>query len=103
MSTRRALAAIKRVVKRLKLKGHLHTFRHSFISNALANGTTVTMLKSWVGHVSDKILALYTHVSDTDSTAAMQRLVERLEETKTKQDARESEGIESVQFQHNRG
>src|SRR3954471_18194947 len=37
-SDRRALAHLKVVLKKLNLPGHLHTFRHSFISHALTAG-----------------------------------------------------------------
>ena len=35
---RRLLEYLKRVPNRLGLKGHIHTFRHSFISHALMQG-----------------------------------------------------------------
>ena len=73
---RRLLAALKRVLKGLGLPGKLHTFRHSFISNALLKGTPVAVVKAWVGHVSDEVLRLYTHVHDAASRAAMRRLTE---------------------------
>jgi integrase/recombinase XerD len=38
ISERRLLDYLKRVLKRLGLKGHLHTFRHAFISHALTSG-----------------------------------------------------------------
>ena len=71
---RRLLAALKAVLKRLCLPGKLHTFRHYFISNALANGTPEAIVRKWVGHVDQKIMEMYTHMSDPASKAAMQRL-----------------------------
>lgn len=53
--------------------GKLHTFRHSFISKALAAGIPNATVRAWGGHVSDAILALYTHVLDGQSQAAIQR------------------------------
>ena len=38
VSERRLLVSIKRVLKGLGIKGHLHTFRHAYISHALSNG-----------------------------------------------------------------
>lgn len=61
---RRALSALKRVVKRLELTGHLHTFRHTFVSQALMRGVPEPVVREWVGHVDPEIIRLYTHVSD---------------------------------------
>ena len=73
---RRLLGALKRVLKKLKLPGKLHTFRHTFISNALLKGIPVAVVQEWVGHVDAAIIKLYTHVHDEASKAAMQRLNE---------------------------
>jgi integrase len=74
VSERRLLQSLKTTLKKLGLPGHLHTFRHSFISSALANGTTESTLRSWVGHVDAETLKTYTHVHDRISQAEMQRL-----------------------------
>jgi integrase len=76
ISERRLLQYLKRVLKRLNLRGHLHTFRHAFISNAITKGTPEAVVRQWVGHVDADILKLYTHIADKDSQAAMQRLAE---------------------------
>jgi integrase len=73
---RRLLAALKRVLKPLDLPGHLHTFRHTFISNALLKHTPPAVVREWVGQVDEQIIKLYTHVHDEASQAAMQRLAE---------------------------
>jgi len=57
---RRLLDAVKRVLKKLNLPGKLHTFRHTFISNALLNGTPVAVVREWVGHVDNEIIKRYT-------------------------------------------
>ncbi len=74
VSERRLLQYIKRVLGRLGLKGHLHTFRHTFISNALTGGIPEAIVRQWVGHVDREILKHYTHIADAASQAAMQRL-----------------------------
>ncbi|HVX15573.1 MAG TPA: site-specific integrase [Pirellulales bacterium] len=74
ISERRLLRHLKRVLKRLKLRGHLHTFRHSFISHALMLGTPEAIVRQWVGHIDAEILKQYTHIHDAASQAAMQRL-----------------------------
>ncbi|MEN6496196.1 MAG: site-specific integrase, partial [Thermoguttaceae bacterium] len=74
ISERRLLEYLKRVLKRLGLKGHLHTFRHSFISHALTQGIPEAIVRQWVGHVDPEVIKLYTHVLDETSQAAMKRL-----------------------------
>lgn len=76
VTERRMLALLKRVLKHLDLPGHLHTFRHTFISNALLKGIAIAVVREWVGHVDAEVIKLYTHVHDTASQAAMQRLAE---------------------------
>jgi site-specific recombinase XerD len=76
ISERRLLEYLKRVLQRLGLRGHLHTFRHSFISHALTQGTPEAIVRQWVGHVDPEVLKIYTHVLDEASQAAMQRLAE---------------------------
>jgi integrase len=70
------LKMAKRLLKRLNMPGHLHAFRHSFISNGLTKGIPEALVRSWVGHVDPDVMKLYTHIADEASQAAMQRLVE---------------------------
>lgn len=74
VSERRLLESLKRTLKKLKLKGHLHTFRHSFISRAIVEGIPEAIIRTWVGHVDHKTLQHYTHIANRESQAAMQRL-----------------------------
>lgn len=76
LSERRALQALKRVLTRLKLDGHLHTFRHTFISQALMGGVPEAVVRQWVGHVDPANLRLYTHVADDVSQAYLRRFSE---------------------------
>lgn len=75
ISERRLLQHLKRVLKRLGLAGHVHTFRHAFISHALTQGTPEAIVRDWVGHVDRDVIKRYTHVGDQASQAAMQRLM----------------------------
>src|SRR5262249_35433719 len=75
-SDRHLLAALKRVLKELGLPGHVHTFRHAFISHALTQRTPEAIVRKWVGHVDDEVIKWYTHIADESSQAAMQRLAE---------------------------
>lgn len=73
---RRLLDYLKRLLKKLGLPGHLHTFRHTFISLALTRGTPEATVREWVGHVDDEMIRRYTHIASQESHAAMQRLEE---------------------------
>ena len=68
---RRALIHLKKALARLGLPGHLHTFRHSFISYWLLQRTPEVIVRKWVGHVDSEIIKLYTHVIDEDSQRYM--------------------------------
>jgi len=74
ISERRLLASLKRLLKRLGLPGHLHTFRHAFISRAISEGIPEAVVRSWVGQVDPEILKLYTHIANADSQEKMRRL-----------------------------
>jgi integrase len=74
ISERRLLEYLKRVLKRLGFQGHLHTFRHSFISHALTQGIPEAIVRQWVGHVDPEVLKHYPHVLDQTSQAAIRRL-----------------------------
>ena len=72
---------LKKVLKKLELPGHVHTFRHSFISFALISGKPPALLRRWVGQIDAQTMELYTHVADGYSQAAMQRLAECMTNT----------------------
>jgi integrase len=74
ISERRLLKALKQILKNLGFKGHLHTFRHAFISRALTSGIPESVVRAWVGHVDADVIRLYTHIADAASQAAMRRL-----------------------------
>ena len=89
-SDRHLLVSLKRVLKKLGLPGHVHTFRHAFISNALLRGIPEAIVRQWVGHVDAEVMKLYTHIADASSQAAMQRLAKADTSTCSgKEDARE--------------
>lgn len=74
ISERRSLNALKRVLKKLKLQGKLHSFRHGFISRCLTLGIEESVVRSWVGHVDPEIMRLYTHIRIPVSQERIQRL-----------------------------
>ena len=64
ISERRLLLHLKRLLGRISLPGHLHTFRHAFISHAASEGVPEAVIRSWVGHVSAEIIRLDMHIAD---------------------------------------
>lgn len=74
ISERRLLESLKRTLKKLDLQGHLHTFRHYFISRAVVKGISEPMIRKWVGHVDAETLKHYTHIADQFSQEAMRKL-----------------------------
>jgi integrase len=74
LSPRTLATQLKKILGRLGLKGHLHTFRHAFVSNALIKGTPEATVREWVGHIKPEILRIYTHIADHASQDAMHRL-----------------------------
>lgn len=96
ISERRLLQYLKRALKPLGLTGHLHTFRHSFISFAAYEGVSERVLRRWIGHVDREILDWYFHLADPQSQEAMRRLSEAADRKKTSAKPDSS----SAQFQH---
>lgn len=76
-SDRRLLVYLKKLLKARGLAGHVHTFRHSFISHAIISGTPEAIVRQWVGHVDREILQHYTHIADRTSAQAMAALFNR--------------------------
>ncbi len=76
LSDRWLLGQFKRILKGLGLEGHLHTFCHSFISDALNRNVPEPVVREWVGHVDREIIRHYTHVAESISQDAMRRLAE---------------------------
>lgn len=98
---RRLLSALKTILVGVRLPGKLHTFRHAFILNALLKGTPVAVVRAWVGHVDQQVLALYTHVHNDASQAAMQRLTEANQRLQMEETSRDGKEADSAQTQHN--
>lgn len=107
ITERRLLAALKKVLKKHSLPGKLHTFRHSFISNALLHNTPEAVVREWVGHIDPEIIKVYTHIHHQASQAAMQRLTEANQHQLDRGADHEKDdlaaGGDSAQIQHTRG
>ena len=80
VSERRLLESLKRTLKKTGLTGHLHTFRHSFISRAIIAGIPEAVIRDWVGHVDRKTLQHYTHIANQASQVAMQKLKQQADD-----------------------
>jgi integrase len=64
LSIDRAHWTFKRITadsKWAKVRGY-HVLRHSFISACAIKGVDARMLRSWVGHMTEKMAARYTHL-----------------------------------------
>ena len=82
MSDRWLLATLKRTLKKLDMKGHVHTFRHSFVSHALVVGKVPPdVVRQWVGHLDPEILKNYTHVSNNASQDYMAHMYDEKDNT----------------------
>jgi integrase len=73
ISERRALQCLKRVLAILGLKGHLHTFRHTYISQALSRGVPEAVVREWVGHVDPSIMRIYVHITVATSKSYVEK------------------------------
>jgi integrase len=74
VSARRLLDYLQRKLKGLGLTGHLHTFRHSFTSNAIAKGIPTEIVRGMLGHVDRRMLEHYTHISSQTAQQAIRAL-----------------------------
>jgi len=75
---RQLLLRLKEVCKELKFakaeEFKLHSFRHHFASLCANHAVAYRKALSWLGHSDSSILALYYHLTDSDSQAAMEAL-----------------------------
>ena len=67
---------LDRILKRAECKNiRFHDLRHTFATNALANGMDVKTLSTIIGHISSETtLNIYTHVTDNMQRSAANRI-----------------------------
>ena len=74
ISATHTLEKLKAVLRRLGIRGHLHTFRHFFISHCANSGIPPFQLMKWVGHADVKTVMHYYDLKDEESLWSMRRL-----------------------------
>lgn len=97
IAERLLLVYLKRLLQKMGLAGHVHTFRHSFISHAIISGIPEAVVRQWVGHVDREILDHYTHIADRTSATAMTRLFDDSPVAPPGQEPRDGKGVPAPQ------
>lgn len=63
------------LLRRLNLaRGGMHAFRHFRVSFLVQNETPVEIIKKWIGHGSEEMIRLYTHLHPTYRKQIMAKL-----------------------------
>ena len=77
ISERTLLDYLKKILKQLSLTGRLHTFKHSFVTQAVIDcGIEGDIVRKWVGALDDAVLDYYVHIADSVSHEAMLRITD---------------------------
>jgi len=68
------LERLKKVLSKLGLQGHLHTFRHFFTSHCANNDVAPFKLIKWLGHADVGMVMHYYELHDEESLWTMKKL-----------------------------
>lgn len=68
----------KKVLKKLKLPGGIHTLRHTYASHYMQNNGNIYRLKEYLGHSSVKMTEIYAHLAPSIQDNSIERLVTKL-------------------------
>ncbi|MEW4451355.1 tyrosine-type recombinase/integrase [Bremerella sp. JC817] len=72
ISERTLLTYLRRIPDELGLEGHLHTFKHSFVTHALIDlKVPREVIRRSVGTLDDRVLDYYVHVHDQEAQNMM--------------------------------
>jgi hypothetical protein len=66
----------------------------------LLNGIPVAVVREWVGHVDEEVIKLYTHVHNSASQSAMQRLEDANQRVTSATKIIQKDAKGSTQIQH---
>lgn len=67
-------AYYKRILNACKLKGSVHTLRHTFASHLVQNGVDLYTVSKLLGHSSIKTTEIYAHLSPLTFVSAVEKL-----------------------------
>jgi len=63
-----------KILKRVHLKGSLHTLRHTFASQSIMNGVLPADVMEYLGHSSFEIMKIYTHLIPAHLDSGLDKL-----------------------------
>jgi len=67
--------SLHRILDKLKIaRGGLHSFRHGRVALLQAAGVPADLIRSWVGHATNRVTSLYAHFGETYRQAEAQRV-----------------------------
>jgi integrase len=65
------------ILRELKLElGGLHGFRHHRVSELVMAGVSIPMIRSWIGHGSDKMVSRYSHLNSSYNAVELAKVPE---------------------------
>jgi len=68
------LSRLKPLLKRLKIKGNVHTFRHTFASHLVMNGVDLPTVGQLLGHKDISTTMIYSHLAPEHVKKAVNKL-----------------------------